>query len=536
MFACSLTPIPHPSTTIVHQTSFKTSVRKIVGLSLAASLVASVAGCSDDANAPLAPAPVDALPLGSTAAAAAAAPFTNDSGSYIVLLKDTQSDLPSVARAMSTQHGARTRYVFDKLRGFSVTGLPDAAVKALSKDPRVKKVEKDARLVLSGDQLLPSYGWSTPFWALDRIDTYGTAWLDSHYLYNAAGAGAHVYIVDTGVRGGHTEFAGRIGNGACFITFSSGCSPTIDAAGHGTAVASVAAGTVHGVAKLATIHPVRISDDGSNIWCSDVVAGLNWVGSHVIAPAVVNVSLNGGPPDYSSCFAIRDAIDMLVAQNILVFKSAGNYNRDAFDDRSNRSLGSVVVGATTAYDVRSGFSNWGSTVSLMAPGEYIEAASSATNTSVAIYSGTSFSAPLAAGVGAAVLSLNPALGAADLKSALVRGASPVTIGNGLGVPNRLLFSRITPPMAITATIAGPSAVKPRVTCDYTASAAGAPGPYTYTWSVNGAPAGSNAPTISYSNGGSSYNIAVTISAPGAVSGSRSLSVAVSAGASACGTV
>ncbi len=529
MFACFLTSTRPRPITQIERVSGKASTYRAVAKAVAASLAVSVAACNNGDKTPFATAPAIDLSRRSTAA-----PLARDSGSYIVLLKGVQPDLLGAAQAMSAQHGGRPRYVFDKLRGFSVSGLPDAAVNALLRDPRVKSVERDTRLVLSGDQLLPNGGWSSPFWALDRIDTYGAPSLDSHYQYNAAGAGVHVYIVDTGVRGGHTEFAGRIGNGACFVTFSSGCSPTIDVAGHGTAVASVAAGTVHGVAKLATIHPVRISDDGKNIWCSDVVAGLNWIGTHVVAPAVVNLSINGGPPDYSSCFAIRDAIDMLVAQNVLVFKSAGNFNRDAFDDRSNRSLGSVVVGATRAMDVRSDFSNWGSTVSLMAPGENIETATSASNTSVAIQNGTSFSAPLAAGAGAAMLSLNPSLGAPELKAALINGASPVSIANGMGVPNRLLFSRAIPPTAIAASIVGPASVKPRATCDYTATAAGAPGPYTYAWSVNGVPAGFNAPTFSYTNSGSTYNVAVTISAPGAVSGSRSLSVVVSAGASACG--
>ncbi|MEO7963277.1 MAG: S8 family serine peptidase [Gemmatimonadaceae bacterium] len=496
----------------------------------AIALAAAFTGCSsDDHTTGTLTAPPQRLSSFSNAAAL-------DTGSYIVLLKDRQPDLPSVAHTLSARGGGREKYVYDKLQGFSISGLPAAALKGLQQDARVRSIERDARMTLSGDQILPAGGWTSPLWALDRVDTYGAPSLDAHFLYSNAGNGVHIYVIDSGVRGGHTEFTGRIGIGACFVTFSSGCSPTIDAAGHGTAVASIAAGTVHGIAKLATIHPVRVTDDGNNVYCSDVVAGLNWVGSHTIAPAVANLSINGGPPDYSSCFAIRDAIDMLVALNVLVFKSAGNFNRDAFDDRSNRSLGSVVVGATRASDVRSDFSNWGSTVTLMAPGENMETATSATNTSLAIQSGTSFSAPLAAGAAAAILSANPALTAATLKSALLNGASPVAIGNGLGVANRLMFSRISPQMAITASLSGPMSVRSRVTCDYTATATGAPGPFTYAWSVNGAPAGTNTPTFSFTNSGSSYAIGVTIAAPGAVSGSRSISVSVSASASACGVV
>jgi serine protease len=62
--------------------------------------------------------------------------------------------------------------------------------------------------------------------------------------------------MDTGVRGTHQEFTGRMGNGADFVGDGNG---TNDCHGHGTHVAGTTGGTTYGVAKQVTIHPVASS-------------------------------------------------------------------------------------------------------------------------------------------------------------------------------------------------------------------------------------------------------------------------------------
>lgn len=224
----------------------------------------------------------------------------------------------------------------------------------------------------------------------------------------------------------------------------------------------------------------------------------------------------------------------VVAANILLFKSAGNWNADAFQDRSNRSAGSVVVGATNSGDARSANTAWGNTVSLMAPGEFMEVAWTGSNSAVSVQSGTSLATPLAAGVAAAILAANSSLSASQLRTTVLNGASSVAVGNGLGVANRVLYSRINPSNSIVASISGPSLVQPGVSCQYVAVVAGSPGPFTYAWSVNGSPAGTNSATLSYTNSGGFHNIAVLVTAPGATSGSSNVAVSVSGGAPSCG--
>ena len=64
-----------------------------------------------------------------------------------------------------------------------------------------------------------------------------------------------VYVLDTGVRTSHVDFKGRVGAGA-----SSVGSSVMDDNGHGTQVAGmrIALGGIHGVAKRAILHPVKV--------------------------------------------------------------------------------------------------------------------------------------------------------------------------------------------------------------------------------------------------------------------------------------
>lgn len=83
---------------------------------------------------------------------------------------------------------------------------------------------------------------ATSLWNLDRIDqTFG---LDGQFLMtNETGRNVDIYVIDTGVSKGHSQFNGRVESGRNALSeFGVGPGADIDCNSHGTHVASTAAG------------------------------------------------------------------------------------------------------------------------------------------------------------------------------------------------------------------------------------------------------------------------------------------------------
>lgn len=350
--------------------------------------------------------------------------------SYIVVLDDNVvgekgrfSIAPYVADELSNTHKGKLKHVYQNaLNGFAVEMTPEEA-EALSLDFRVAYVEEDGAVTADVTQ-------SNPPWGLDRIDQRNRP-LSATYTYNFTGAGVRAYVIDTGIRTTHTQFGGRASN-----VFDAFGGSGADCNGHGTHVAGTIGGSTYGVAKSSLPRGVRVLDcngSGSN---SGVIAGVDWVRTNFIAPAVANMSLGGGASS-----ALDTAVNNLSNAGVPIAVAAGNSNANACNSSPARAANAITVGSTTTTDARSSFSNFGTCLDLFAPGSGILSSWFSSDTATATLSGTSMASPHVAGVAALYKQANPSASATTVRNAIVNGATTNVVTNaGTGSPNRLLYS------------------------------------------------------------------------------------------------
>ncbi|UKA57137.1 S8 family serine peptidase [Arthrobacter sp. FW306-2-2C-D06B] len=363
----------------------------------------------------------------------------DDGHSRYIVKYAAGTDAAAGAQSLRSSNVTVARTFTNAMQGAVVTATP-AQADELKRSGQVAAVEVDAPLKMSAtEQGAP--------WGLDRIDQR-TLPLSGTYTPIASGAGVVAYMIDSGVLASHTEFGGRVANGWTAIADGQG---TNDCDGHGTHVAGIVAGQTYGVAKSATIVPVRVVDCTGSGYTSDLIAGLDWVAANHVAgtPAVANMSI-GGPPSPM----VDAAVQGLISKGITAVVAAGNATTDACNTSPARVLDALTVAASDSWDRQASFSNFGNCVDLYAPGVGITSAGIASNTATAVMSGTSMAAPHVTGAVAALLSLYPRLSPSAVGTLLLSEASSgVVSGSSPGTPNRLLFSAAPTPASVDAATA-----------------------------------------------------------------------------------
>lgn len=188
------------------------------------------------------------------------------------------------------------------------------------------------------------------------------------------------------------------------------------------------------------------------------IAAAEWadsLGAQVFSTSLGYIGFDSPYPSYTwqtmdgNTARITIGADLAVKKGIVVLNSAGNEGTHS----THNTLGApsdgdsvIAVGAVSSSGTRSSFSSVGNTVDgrtkpdIMAMGSSVVVASTYSNTTYSTSSGTSFSCPLAAGVAALVLSVNPTLTPMQVRDALRNTANNASNPNremGWGIVNAL---------------------------------------------------------------------------------------------------
>jgi serine protease len=344
-----------------------------------------------------------------------------------------------------------------------------AAQLAVRSDVEYAEPDRRIHALLTPNDTQYGQQWALGSSALGRLNM-PSAWSVTTGS-SVTGPNPVVAVVDSGVMLAHPDLASKILPGYDFIS-----DPITAADGdardtnpddpgddklsyHGTHVSGIAAAIgnnrlgMAGVSWGARILPARILGVGGGT-VSDMIDAVLWaagIDSSSVPPAyphnpnkadVINLSVGGGGACSS---AEQDAFNQVIASGTAVVVAAGNENVDAWTTDPASCAGLIVVGAVGRDGTRASYSNYGSRISIMAPGGdkapgggILSTVKNAAGKAAYDYKiGTSMATPHVAGVIALMRSLRPKLTPGQIEELLDIDADAVNcsgkIGCGVGL-------------------------------------------------------------------------------------------------------
>lgn len=345
-------------------------------------------------------------------------------------------------------------------------------------------------------------------WHLDRIDQIGGN-LDGRADRLNGGAGSVVYVMDTGVMRAHAEFSGAngsrviagfdttggvdLGHSRCTAS-NKATDPCFDgfdelsSASHGTGVASIVAGRNIGVAPEAMLVSVRVMNERGLATTRTYLDGLDAIIRHAWDPTsptfrtgIVNISgwvlerltaTSSSGRNVVPYAAVEKKIRDMIAgvdaagrpdpngKRFFFVVAANNIDggcgASGIIDRFPATLGTTVQGMITVGGMTMNNTAWSGScrggVEVLAPAQSIF---SATITAADHYrgrrpnlrSGTSFAAPVIAGIAARLLADRPDLTPQQLESWITATPSRVVDPDSLMANGKVAYVRSIAPAA-----------------------------------------------------------------------------------------
>ena len=361
----------------------------------------------------------------------------------------------------------------------------DVAQKVVDKGGNVKRVHRaidGASAVLTGNALLgmarsngigaitsdvrvePTEYQNAEMWREStRVDALWNALDPVTGLLGAAPKAPAIAIVDSGVDASNPAFDGRVVANVNRSSLAPGA--TGDDQGHGTMVASIAAGSLDGLqgaASNADIVSIRTSDANGMSMTSDVIAAADWILANKDAYGirVANFSLGSAAGSTFRFDPLDHAVERLWFNGVVVVAAAGNHgSADGPVDMSvapandpfiitvgavDQAMSSDRLDDTTAWWSGHGYTADGfMKPDVAAPGRYMIAPIPMSSTIAADFpgrivqdgfiwmSGTSFSAPVVSGAAAQILARHPNWSPDQVKGALM--LTTTYLGDSAGV-------------------------------------------------------------------------------------------------------
>ncbi len=298
-------------------------------------------------------------------------------------------------------------HILDAMNAIHVY-IDEKEAERLRQHPLVEYVEQDGITYLGTTQ-------NNPGWALDRFDEPGapTA-LDNTYEYISDGTGQTIYILDSGINLNNTNLLNEFGTRAEVVYDVNGGSGAdcVPYGGHGTKVASLAAGSTKGVAKNANLKIAKITNQCTgNSDSSTSVFAFNWLAANAPHGTIANWSHYNTTNNCSVPYfdqSLENAIRTAYQAGIIVVVIAGNDGCDTSNYSPANIPEAFVVGATNNFKRSVGkdaiwddglpgrISRKGWNIAGFAPGRDVAVIDSA-GTSTTDH-GTSLSVPLVSGL------------------------------------------------------------------------------------------------------------------------------------------